>query len=81
MNKQNITLALPKTLLKKAKIMAASLDKSLSEFLKETLEEKIKESNGYKTAKARQLKLLKTGFNLGTEGKIAISREDLHARK
>ena len=80
MNKQNVTLSLPKTLLKKAKLAAVSKDKSLSEFLRESLEEKLRKDTGYKKARERQLKLLKMGPDLGTKGRITTSREDLHAR-
>jgi hypothetical protein len=80
MEKQNVTLSLPKDLLKKAKVMAASEHKSLSAFLRESLEERIRESSGYRAAKQRQLKLLKEGFDLGTRGQIGFTRDDLHAR-
>jgi metal-responsive CopG/Arc/MetJ family transcriptional regulator len=80
MERQNITLSLPKALLKKAKVVAASHEKSLSEFLKESLEEKVREANGYKKARLRQIKLLKQGFDLGTEGHISITREEIHGR-
>lgn len=81
MEKQNVTLSLPKSLLKNAKALAVSKDKSLSELLKESLEEKISEATGYKKAKERQLRLIKQGFNLGTEGMISFSRESLHERR
>jgi metal-responsive CopG/Arc/MetJ family transcriptional regulator len=81
MEKQNVTLSLPKALLKKAKAVAASKEKSLSELMRESLEEKVKEATGYQKAKDRQLRLLRKGFNLGTKGKITISREELHARR
>ena len=81
MNRQNVTLSLPKSLLKKAKIVAASNDKSLSELLKESLEEKVGEATGYKKARNRQLKLLKDGLVLGTKGKMISLREELHDRK
>ncbi len=80
MNKQNVTLSLPKTLLKKAKLAAVSKEKSLSEFLRESLEEKVGEATGYKKAKERQLRLLKMALDLGTKGHITTSREELHAR-
>ncbi len=80
MERQNITLSLPKALLKKAKALAASKEKSLSVLLKESLEEKIGEATGYKKARERQVSILKTGFDLGTKGHISISREELHAR-
>ncbi len=81
MNRQNITLSLPKSLLKKAKIIAASKDKSMSELLRESLEDKVREATGYKKAMERQLKLLRKGFDLGTKGRITISREEIHDRR
>jgi metal-responsive CopG/Arc/MetJ family transcriptional regulator len=80
MERQNVTLSLPKELLKKAKAMAASKEKSLSELLRESLEEKIKEATGYKKAKNRQMGLLNQGIDLGTKGRITVTREELHAR-
>lgn len=80
MEKQNVTLSVPKNLLKKAKILAASRDKSLSELLRESLEEKVREANGYTRARQRQLRLLKDSPDLGTGGKIVTSREELHER-
>lgn len=81
MNRQNITLSLPKSLLKKAKILAANKDKSMSELLRESLEDKVREATGYKKAMERQLKLLRKGFDLGTKGRITISREEIHDRR
>lgn len=81
MNRQNVTLSLPKTLIKKAKMVALREDKSLSELLRESLENKVREDSGYKQARVRQLKRLAKGFDLDTKGKIDVSREELHARK
>ena len=81
MERQNITLSLPKSLLKKAKVMAVKKDKSLSEFFREFLEEKIWEDTGYAKARDRQLRVLRMGLNLGTQGNITVPREDLHARR
>ena len=80
MEKQNVTLSIPKTLLRQAKIMAASQGKSLSQFLRESLEEKVREEADYSKAQKRQLRLIKKGLDLGTKGQIKISRDDLHAR-
>ena len=80
MERQNVTLSLPKLLLKKAKVIAASREKSLSELLRESLEEKVREANGYKKARQRQLKLLKEGLDLGTNGNIATTRDEIHER-
>ena len=80
MNKLNITLSLPRSLLKKAKVLAAKNEKSLSELVKESLEEMVKDVTGYKKARERQLKLLQKGLDFGTNGRITIKREELHAR-
>lgn len=80
MEKQNVTLSLPKKLLRKAKILAAKEDKSLSELLRESIEEKVSEREGYGKARRRQTKILRTGLNLGTGGRITLSREQLHER-
>lgn len=80
MEKQNITLSLPKMLLKKAKTWAVIKERSLSDLLRETLEEKVKEETGYQRARERQAALMEKGFDLGTKGKIKTSREELHER-
>ena len=81
MERQNVMLSLPKLLLKKAKVIAASREKSLSELLRESLEEKVREANGYKKARQRQLKLLKEGLDLGTKGDIATTRDEIQVRR
>jgi hypothetical protein len=81
MEKQNVTLSLPKSLLKKAKTLAVMKDRSLSDLLRETLEEKVREETGYQRAKDRQLKLMNEGFDLGTRGTVSIPREELHDRR
>lgn len=80
MERQNVTLSLPKSLLKKAKALAVRTDKSLSMLLKESLEEKVYEATGYEKARERQKKVLQRGFDLGTKGRISIARDELHAR-
>jgi predicted HicB family RNase H-like nuclease len=43
METQNVTLSIPRTLLKQAKIIAAGQDKSLSQLMRESLEKKVRE--------------------------------------
>lgn len=81
MEKQNVTLSLPKSLLKKAKTLASKEDRSLSELLRETLEEKVMQNSGYQRARERQIALMKKGFDMGSKGKITITREELHERR
>jgi hypothetical protein len=80
MENQNVTLSIPRTLLKQAKIIAASQDKSLSQLMRESLEEKVREEADYNKARTRQMRLLKKGLDLGTGGQVKISRDELHAR-
>lgn len=39
------------------------------------------EEVAYREARERQLAMLREGFDLGTEGRIAWRREDLYTRK
>ena len=80
MENQNVTLSIPRTLLKRAKIIAAGQDKSLSQLMRESLEEKVREEADYKKARTRQIRLLAKGLDLGTWGQVKISRDELHAR-
>ncbi len=80
MEKQNVTLSIPRLLLKQVKIIAASQDKSLSQLMRESLEEKVREETDYNKARKRQLRLLKKGLNLGTVGQVKTGRDELHAR-
>jgi len=81
MVRQNVTLSLPKALLKKAKTLAVMKDRSLSDLLRGALEEKVKEESGYQRARDRQLALMERGVDLGTKGKVIVTREELHARR
>lgn len=79
--RRNITLSLPRPLLSKAKLAAVRQDKSLSEFMRQALEEKIEEASGYQKAKRKQQDMLSKGLDLGTGGRISIAREELHERR
>jgi len=81
MQRQNVTLSLPQKLLRQAKYVATRRHKSLSEFMRESLEQKVEEAGGYKKAMERQLKLMVSGLDLSTCGTITSSREELHERR
>lgn len=76
--KQNITLSLDKELIRKAKVMAAHRQTSISGMLSDELRKAIEETERYQWAKRRAMNNLKTGLHLG--GRILVSREDLHER-
>ena len=80
MEKQNITLSLPKDLLKKAKIIAVKNSTSLSGLLSDYLARITNEEEAYQMAKARHRRLLKQGFDFGLEGEIPWKREEFHER-
>jgi hypothetical protein len=79
--RRNVTLSLSNDLLYRAKLAAVKQDKSLSEFMREALEEKMLKASGYQKARKRQLRMIETKLDLGTKGKILIDRKDLHERK
>jgi metal-responsive CopG/Arc/MetJ family transcriptional regulator len=81
MERRNVTLSLPKSLLRKAKVVAAEEKKSLSELLKEVLEARVHSRPSYERAKKQHLRLLKQGFDLGTQGRLSVAREELHERR
>jgi metal-responsive CopG/Arc/MetJ family transcriptional regulator len=78
--RRNVTLSLPKDLLKQAKVFAARNDVSLSDLLRASLENKICEDSDYRRAQHRQLGLMESGLDLGTRGRIALSRDEIHDR-
>ena len=80
MEKQNLTLSLPKALLKKAKILAARREISLSEMVREAIEERVREDSGYQKARRRHTHALMKSFDLGTNGHFGVFREALHER-
>ncbi len=81
MEKQNVTLSLPKTLVKKAKWLAVKEEKSFNELVRQCLEQRLSTATGYAKARERQLKLLESGFDLGTNGKVSVTREEIHERR
>jgi hypothetical protein len=77
---QNVTLSIPKDILRKAKILAVNKNTSLSGLLTQTLTDLVEHQEAYDQARQRNLTLLKSGFDLGTRGQIAWKREELHER-
>lgn len=74
---QNVTLALPRKLLTRVKVFAAQQDKSISQLLKEALEQVLGDEVTFERAMKRQLSRMKT-LELGLGGAIPWKREDVH---
>ena len=80
MNTQNITLTLPKEVLRKVKVIAAQRRTSVSKLVTQLLEELATKETRYRRARARHLALLSQGTNLGTGGQIRWTRDESHER-
>jgi len=78
MNKQNLTVSLPRQTVRKAKILAARRGSSISGLLAEQIEILVGEEEAYERARRQAAELLDQGFHLG--GVIHASRDEWHAR-
>jgi len=78
MEMQNITLSLPKSTLRRVKILAVQRQSSVSRLLTRAVEKMLEEETDYAIARKRQTLLLEKGFNLGFHK--SSSRDELHER-
>lgn len=78
--RQNLTLSLPKEIVREVKILAARRDTSISGLMVEKLEEVVDEEKGYQTARGRSLRRLRKVFDLGTGGEASWTRDESHER-
>ena len=78
--RRNVTLSLPRDLIKRAKVLAARRDVSMSDLFREALEEKVLGDLDFRRAELRQLERMATGWDLGTRGRAPHSRDEIHAR-
>jgi hypothetical protein len=80
METQNITLALPKEVLHRARQMAVERHTSLSALLAQMVMDLVQQEDRYRAASVRQLALMAQGLDLGTHGNASWSRDELHER-
>jgi predicted transcriptional regulator len=78
MEMQNITLSLPKPVLRRVKILAVQRQSSVSRLLTQAVEKMLEEETEYESARKRQTANLEKGFNLGF--RKPASRDELHER-
>jgi predicted transcriptional regulator len=78
METQNITLSLPKSILRRMKILAARRQSSVSRLLTQAAENMLAEETEYEAARKRQTRLLEKGFNL--DFRKPAGRSELHER-
>jgi len=77
-SKQNITLSLAPTTIRKAKILAARRGSSISGLIAEQIETLVGQEEAYERAERQAAALLDQGFHLG--GVIRSTRDELHER-
>ena len=77
---QNITLSLPRELLKRVKRLAADRDTSVSALLKEALTRLADEGCSYSAARKGSVGVLRSPGSRGTSGGRTWSRDELHER-
>lgn len=81
MEMQNITLSVPKSTLRKIKLVAAQRETSISKLMTDAMEKIASEDESYIQARDRQLAMLDKGFDLGFGDSKLPSRDELHERK
>jgi predicted transcriptional regulator len=77
---QNVTLSLPRTLLKRIKRLAADRDTSVSAMMAEALGRLADEDHRYTAARKRWMTAARSGRSLGTSGERTWTRDELHER-
>jgi hypothetical protein len=80
MEYQNITLSLPKDLIKKIKHIAIDKQTSISGLLTSILQNMVDAEDSYLKAKQYHIDLLNKKLNLKTKGEISWERDELHER-
>ena len=77
---QNITLSVPRELLRQIKRLAADRDTSVSALMADALARLAAEDRRYAAARRRGIAALDTARSLGTGGRRTWTRDELHGR-
>jgi hypothetical protein len=80
MERQNITLSLPKSLIRQVKHLAVEKGSSVSAMLADLIEQMVRKNDDYDRAARWLRKKMKKGINGGTHGETTWKRGDLHER-
>lgn len=76
---RNVTLSLPEDLVRRAKILAASRDTSMSSLVADLLRQATSQNDDYDDLWAAEERLMAEGIGLEV-GEIGWSRDELHDR-
>ena len=77
---QNVTLSLPRELLRQIKRIAVDRDTSVSALMTEALTRVAEEDRRHESARRRALAAMKSIRSLGTRGRQGWTRDELHER-
>lgn len=80
MESQNVTVSLPRDVLLRVKVIAAQRRTSVSSLLADALERLVAREDAFARARRHHLAWLDAPADLGTNGTIATTRDELHAR-
>lgn len=75
---QNLTVRLPREIIRKAKVLAARRGTSVSRLLASEIERIVGDEEAYEAARRRAVAFLDRGFHLG--GPIRATRDERHER-
>ena len=78
--RQNITLSVPRSVLKRVKRIAADRETSVSALMLEALTTLSDSESRYNAARRRAISAMKSSPTLGTNGERTWSRDELHER-
>ena len=76
---RNLTVRLDETTIRKAKIVAAKRDTSVSRLVADKIDRLVGEDEAYEQARVEALADLESGFDLGSKGRLP-TREDAYDR-
>lgn len=77
---QNVTLSLPRALLRKFRTYAASRNQSMTAIMTESIRQMVDQDQRNEKAKARFLKRIRNAPDRSAKGKIAWTRHEIHER-
>ena len=80
MERQNVTLSLPRSVLKRIKRIAADRETSVSALMVAALTTLTESETRYNAAKRRAIAEMNSSPSLGTNGQLTWTRDDLHER-
>lgn len=76
---RNITLALPRDLVRRVKVIAAQRDTSISALMRGLLEDLVRREDDYDRVWSREVELMREGLDMRV-GEITWTRDEVHDR-